>query len=146
MPSLLLDDLQPFDLVGGRDDAFGQAEAEGEVLEVLRRRHHHGVGAAVVGEGDRGLLRDRALAVGEARRRRQAVRATRSIGGATRLYSAASTAGAMRRLSRENSSYSSCQRDGPFDGEICTAVTLYSGQLVAQSEKSVVMTLACVSG
>jgi hypothetical protein len=36
--------------------------------------------------------------------------------------------------------------DGPFEGETCTAVTLYSGQLVAQSEKSVVMTLACVVG
>ena len=35
---------------------------------------------------------------------------------------------------------------GPFDGLTCTAVTLYSGQLVAQSEKSVVMTLAWVSG
>ena len=35
---------------------------------------------------------------------------------------------------------------GPLDGDTCTAVTLYSGQLVAQSEKSVVMTLACVSG
>ena len=35
---------------------------------------------------------------------------------------------------------------GPFEGVTCTAVTLYSGQLVAQSEKSVVITLACVSG
>jgi hypothetical protein len=40
----------------------------------------------------------------------------------------------------------SCQSLGPFDGDTCTAVTLYSGQLVAQSENSVVMTLACVSG
>jgi hypothetical protein len=40
----------------------------------------------------------------------------------------------------------SASRLGPFDGEICTAVTLYSGQFVAQSEKSVVMTFACVVG
>lgn len=48
----------------------------------------------------------------------------------------------MRRLSRENPSYSRCQSDGPFEGETWTAVTLYSGQLVTQSEKSVVMTFA----
>src|ERR1700722_12111686 len=41
---------------------------------------------------------------------------------------------------------SRCQSLGPFVGEICTAVTLYSGQLVAQSGFSVVTTLACVSG
>ena len=58
-----LDDLQPVDLVGRRDDAFGEAEAEREILQILRRRHHHGVGAAVIGEGDGGLLRDHAFAV-----------------------------------------------------------------------------------
>ena len=63
-----------------------------------------------------------------------------------RSYSAASTAVVMRRLSREKSSYSCCQSVGPLEGAICTAVTLYSGQFVAQSEKSVVMTFACVSG
>ena len=52
----------------------------------------------------------------------------------------------MRRDCRACSSYDFCQSDVPFDGEICTAVTLYSGQLVAQSEYSVVMTLAWVSG
>ena len=40
----------------------------------------------------------------------------------------------MRRLSRACSLYSFCHPVGPFDGETCTAVTLYSGQLVAQSE------------
>jgi len=34
----------------------------------------------------------------------------------------------------------------PFDGVTWTAVTLYSGQLVAQSEYSVVTTLAWVPG
>jgi hypothetical protein len=32
------------------------------------------------------------------------------------------------------SSYSTCHSVGPFDGVTCTAVTLYSGQFVAQSE------------
>src|ERR1700686_4615211 len=41
---------------------------------------------------------------------------------------------------------SRCQSLGPLVDEICTAVTLYSGQFVAQSEFSVVTTLACVSG
>ena len=68
------------------------------------------------------------------------------LAGHTPIYSAASSAGRMRRLWRACSSYSICQSDGPLDGETCTAVTLYSGQLVAQSEKSVVMTLAYVSG
>ena len=35
---------------------------------------------------------------------------------------------------RPCASYSSCQSVGPLDGDTCTAVTLYSGQLVAQSE------------
>ena len=37
------------------------------------------------------------------------------------------------------SSYSSCQCVGPFERATCTAVTLYSGQFVAQSEYSVVI-------
>ena len=51
-----------------------------------------------------------------------------------------------RRVCRVSSSYSSCHSDGPLDGMTCTAVTLYSGQLVAQSENSVVTTFTCVSG
>ena len=41
---------------------FGQAEADGEVLEILRGRHHHRIGGGVVREGDRGLLGDGAFA------------------------------------------------------------------------------------
>lgn len=66
-------------------------------------------------------------------------------GEAGQGYSAACS-GAMRRLWRACSLYSLCHSVGPLDGATCTAVTLYSGQLVAQSEKSVVITLACVSG
>src|SRR5262249_53258938 len=61
-----LDHLQALDLVEGGDDSFGQAETVGEILEVLRRRHHDGTGAAVIGEGDGGLLGDCALADGAA--------------------------------------------------------------------------------
>ena len=61
-------------------------------------------------------------------------------------YSAPSTVAAMRRLLRASSSYFSCHSVGPFEGVTWTAVTLYSGQLVAQSEYSVVTTLACVFG
>ena len=53
---------------------------------------------------------------------------------------------AMRRLLSAMSRYCSCHSLGPLEGEIWTAVTLYSGQLVAQSELSVVTTLACVNG
>ena len=56
------DDLDVVDLVRPRDDAFRQAEADGEILEIVRRRHHHRIGEAVVGERDRGFLGDRALA------------------------------------------------------------------------------------
>ena len=59
---LFLDDLDALDGVERRDHAFGEAEADGEILEVLRRRHHHRVGRGVEGEGDRRLLRDGAFA------------------------------------------------------------------------------------
>src|SRR5262249_29903383 len=121
-----------------------QREADCEILEILWGRHHHRVSAAVIGERDGGLLRDHALACC------RAVSAPAAAGnrGERRChgYSAASTTVVMRRLLRASSSYCSCHSVGPFEGAICTAVTLYSGQFVAQSEKSVVITLACVSG
>ncbi len=58
------------------------------------------------------------------------------------VHSAASGVVAMRRLNSDNSRYCSCHSLGPLDVDTCTAVTLYSGQLVAQSELSVVTTLA----
>src|ERR1700733_14217134 len=69
-----------------------------------------------------------------------------AIVGVRCRYSAASTVATMRRLLRASSSYFSCHSVGPFEGVTWTAVTLYSGQLVAQSEYSVVTTLACVFG
>src|SRR5438552_1134848 len=66
----------------------------------------------------------------------------------TREHHSAGTSGltSMRLFSRSRSSHSSCQPEGRFDSVTCTAVTLYSGQLVAQSEYSVVMTLVPVTG
>ena len=61
-----------------------------------------------------------------------------------RRYSAG--AAAIRRLRRLTASALSCQGEGPLEGETSTAVTLYSGQLVAQSEYSVVTTFAWVEG
>ena len=55
------------DLVGRRDDALGQAEAVGEVLEVGRGRHHHRVGHAAVDEVDRHLDGQRPRAVARLR-------------------------------------------------------------------------------
>ena len=63
---LVLDDLELADIRRRSDKAFGEAEAERKILEVLRRRHHHRIGAALIGEGDGGLLGDDALAVGRA--------------------------------------------------------------------------------
>lgn len=58
----------------------------------------------------------------------------------------ASLADVTRRLFSPMIRYRSCHSVGPLDGDTCTAVTLYSGQLVAQSELSVVTTLVWHSG
>src|SRR5260370_15802494 len=43
------------ELVGACQNALAYAEADGEVGEVGRRRHHDDVGVAIIGEGDRNL-------------------------------------------------------------------------------------------
>src|ERR1019366_3616394 len=58
----------------------------------------------------------------------------------------ASPAVATRRLFSPMIRYRSCHSVGPLDGDTCTAVTLYSGQFVAQSELSVVTTFTWHSG
>src|SRR5665811_1868601 len=63
---LLFHHLDRVDRVEGGDNTFGQSKADGKVLEVLRRRHHHRIGRGVEGEGDRGLFWNRALAFGHA--------------------------------------------------------------------------------
>ncbi len=50
--------LDRFDLAGLGDDTLGQAEADGEVLEVPGGGHHHRMGRTAKGEGHRRLLRD----------------------------------------------------------------------------------------
>ena len=34
-------DFDAADILDALDDAFGQREADGEILEIARRRHHH---------------------------------------------------------------------------------------------------------
>ena len=76
------------------DDAFVEAEADGEILQVGRRRHHHGIGRAVVCQGDRCFLGNGTLCL---RRPRPA---PRRCGDATswsrQAHSAAPTGCAMR--------------------------------------------------
>jgi len=51
-------ELDGFYLVRALHDAFGQAEAYAEVLEVGRRRHHDSMGRSIVAQGNRRLFGD----------------------------------------------------------------------------------------
>ncbi len=66
-------DLDRLDLLGRVDDAFGQREAEREILEVGGRGHHHRMRGAGKGKRHRRLLRHHAVAgaVPAARRARR---------------------------------------------------------------------------
>ena len=131
------DDINAIDLVR-RGDAFGQGEAIGEIGQIGRGGHHHCLRRAVEGQRDRHLFGQGAGPLLDARgAEAQPGKAARGL-----HHSAAR----MRREWAACASYFSCHSVGPLEGLTCTAVTLYSGQLVAQSEKSVVMTLACVVG
>jgi len=68
-PNVALDELQMLDLVERRNDFLGQTESEREIFKILRRRHHDGVRRAVIHEGNRRLLRDRAIPLRENCRR-----------------------------------------------------------------------------
>jgi hypothetical protein len=59
------DYLEAFDFGGMGDHAFHQTKSHGEVGEIGRRRHHHRIGCAVIGERNRsssGTLRMRGCA------------------------------------------------------------------------------------
>ena len=145
---LMLDRLAVEDVVDGGDQALIEGKADGEILEVGRARHHHGIGAAVEDERDRRLLghgalagREDAIAPGEAGNAGEAAvigrdppAATPPIGRSGAHRGSLGRSRAMRRDCLAKASYSSCHCVGPLDGMTCTAVTLYSGQLVAQSE------------
>src|SRR5207237_4136890 len=84
--------------------AFGEGETNREIREIGGRRHHHGMGRAVEGEGDRRFLRHRA---GRGRHFSAPPRKARNAEGRWRrlavtredfIHSAASTVSAMWRL------------------------------------------------
>ena len=50
--------LQAAHLVQAVDDAFGQTEAQRQILDVVGGRHQHGGGGGVVHNGDGGFLRE----------------------------------------------------------------------------------------
>ncbi len=45
-----IDSLELLDIVRRVDDRLAEAESDRKVLEVSRRAHHDGIGAAIVGE------------------------------------------------------------------------------------------------
>ena len=59
----VIDEIEHLDLRRVGDEAFGDAEAEREVLQVARRGQQHGMGRAVVAQGDGGFLGEAARAV-----------------------------------------------------------------------------------
>ena len=96
-----IDDFERGDFLTRLHDSFAEAEADREVVEVLRRAHHDGIGAAVIGERQRGLFRNRTRSLAEAR-----ISPYQTVDGANRIahgYSAASS-GAIRREWRACSS------------------------------------------
>src|ERR1700760_264789 len=52
-----LDEFDAVDLVRPLDNPFCDAEANAEILEVRRRRHHDGVSRSVIGQSDPLLFR-----------------------------------------------------------------------------------------
>ena len=126
----VLQHIKRSDLPGRGDDSLGQREADGEILQIGRRAHHHRVGLAVEGDGERGFLRHVARGAGHPR----AVAPDGRGQCAERRGTQSAASARMCRLCSDCAAYWRCHSLGPLLGVICTAVTLYSGQLVAQSE------------
>ena len=116
-------------------DLLGQRKAVGEIFEILRRRHHDGEGRAADDDLNRRFDGDRSRELRPARARNRRKRPgleRRSIPGP---HSAASAkAFSIRRNETPSSRSRICQSEKWLVRRTCTAVTLYSGQLVAQSE------------
>ncbi len=55
-PLIEVNDLEIFDIGNTLHQAFVQAEADRKIFQILRRRHHHSLRAAVIGHGDRNFL------------------------------------------------------------------------------------------
>src|ERR1700733_2189541 len=102
-----IDDIERVDIGRRLDDAFAEAKADREIFEVAWRGYHHGVGAAIIGQRQRGLFRNDARAFAKAALNKAAIAPDLAIDWANRFphgYSAASTTGAMRREWRACSS------------------------------------------
>lgn len=97
-PGAMVLDLDRLDFVGQGDDAFSQREAQREILEISRARHHHRMGGASKGERHRRLLRHHSVGRG------RAAGAVRQPRGLRRRFAArgqdysAACSRAMRRL------------------------------------------------
>ena len=167
-------DLQVLDVSGTPDDAFGQAEIRALNPRDRPASPASPPGSLDYSERDRGFFRDGARTVANsAVAPRDKLDFLRGFPLPTLVRFAAQTR--KRREERRNSpgggrgegspqlvsfcrdrfdpaapfrhlTIALCHSVGPFAGATCTAVTLYSGQFVAQSAKSVVTTLACVIG
>ncbi|OIQ68479.1 hypothetical protein GALL_499290 [mine drainage metagenome] len=53
-----IDDIERTDIVRGLHDPLSEAEPDREIRQILRRAHHHGISAAIIGDRDRGLFRN----------------------------------------------------------------------------------------
>ena len=112
----------------GIGQSFSRRKAIGEVFQIGGGRHHHGLGGPVERQGHRHLFGQHAVVPNRQRARPKGQ--TRQ--GVVGFHHSA--AGRMRRDMLAWALYSCCHSVGPLEEPTCTAVTLYSGQLVAQSE------------
>ena len=114
--------------LSGLGQSFGQRKAIGKVFQIGGGRHHHGLGGPVERQGHRHLFGQHAAV----RNRQRAGPKGQTRQGVVGFHHSA--AGRMRRDRLAWALYSCCHSVGPLEEPTCTAVTLYSGQLVAQSE------------
>ena len=125
------------------NDTLRQTEPKGKILEVSRCRHHYDMRDTVVDQRHWSLHCDMlAIFAGRA----ALPQYSRDLGGCINWQGYRRASSNSPRCLRSNDCCRACQFDGLVTLLICTAVTLYSGQLVAQSLLSVVITLAPDTG